>query len=83
MNSSKPSFANRTASSIRKFLKYFQVSFLSDIKAIHAVNSKKGLNEFLQSDMHIAEGDIVLDGSNIPVMHHPYHKSTIDLTFFK
>ncbi len=83
MNSRKPSFTNKTPSSLRKFLKYFRESSLSDIQAMHAVNNKKKLKEFLQSDMHIAEGDIVLGARNIPVMHHPYHKSAIDLTFFK
>ena len=83
MNSSKPSFSNKTPPSLRKFLKYFQVASLSDIQAMHAVNNKKKLKEFLQSNMHIAEGDIVLGARNIPVMRHPYHKSAIDLTFFK
>jgi len=83
MNSSKPSFSNKTPPSLRKFLKFFQVSSLSDIRSMHKVNNKKKLKEFLQSDMHIAEGDIVLGARNIPVMHHPYHKSAIDLTFFK
>ena len=83
MNSSKPSFTNKTPSSLKKYLKYFQVSSLSEIQEMHTVNNKKKLKEFLQSDMHIAEGDIVLGARNIPVMHHPYHKSTIDLTFFE
>lgn len=83
MNNSKPSFTNKTPSSLRKFLKYFRVSSLSDIQAMHAVNNKKKLKEFLQSDVHIAEGDIILGARNVPVMHHPYHKSAIDLTFYK
>ena len=82
MNSSKPSFTYKTPSSLKKYLKYFQVSSLSEIQEMHTVNNKKKLKEFLQSDMHIAEGDIVLGARNIPVMQHPYHKSTIDLTFF-
>ncbi len=83
MNSRKTSFTNKTPSSLRKFLKHHQVSSLSEIQVMHVVNSKKKLKEFLQSDMHIAEGDIVLGAHNIPMMHHPFHKSPIELTFFK
>jgi len=50
---------------------------------MHAVNSIMKLKEFLQSDMHIAEGDMALGARNIPVMHHPYHKSAINLSFYK
>lgn len=83
MNSIKPSFTNKTPSSLKKFLKYFQISSLSKIQVMHAVNSRERLKKFLRSDIHIAEGDIVLGARNIPMMHHPFHKTAIDLTFFE
>lgn len=67
--------------SLSPLLVHFGASSLHEIKFFHAVNQKERLEKFLQSDMHIAEGDIVPGPNNIPLMHHPYRRAPIDLTF--
>ena len=76
-----PTFRRRPPPSLANLLGSFNVSSPDEVRWLHRGNSKERVEQFLQSQDHIIEGDIMMGSHGEPVMYHPGDKNPSSMTF--